>query len=665
MTMADIRCLICNRVNDSSAERCWYCHTTLPKPTGPLTQQEREKLASQKAKSHPPKPETPLEPGQKPSENQPEEEIPEWLARIRQLKQEEDLTRKTSQPDRSDEPVPEWLKNLQETAAEESPIDLEARQDGKTGGEKPALDESLDFLDQLPNEILPEFDDVEGERKSFGKSPELTTSSPGDEARYAMSQPEGGEESPTRQVLPPMNEEEIVPLNVYENLSDELQGAVQEEPAQEEPIPPDLPKTDFPFPLLIDDLPDWLSTEQPLAEQAVEPKSDEEPNQSIPVEKKLEKGKLPAWLQAIRPPESISPISPVEQPQSPPQEQGVLAGIAGTLQGADLSERILKPKSYTQELHVSPAQQQNVELFKRLLQPEIHQPADAVLQPIAARGNTLLRVLVTLLILLAVILPFFSTSFSGITPVLYSSEVVDSLNLIQELPIDKPVLVAAHFEAGLAGELSWTAQPVLEHLVSRGIPMALTSTNVIGFAILEDQVRQAAGESAGYVLEDKVVDLGYLPGGTIGLTSLVSDPLAALPFTTDLKPSWKQSLTENVDSFSDFGALILLTDSPEIARTWVEQIGRADSPPPMIAVISAQAAPLLQPYYDSGQINGYITGLNGAVSYELLRSAPGQASFTFGSYQVASLLVALIIFVGGAASLILSSVSVPKKKGED
>jgi hypothetical protein len=271
----------------------------------------------------------------------------------------------------------------------------------------------------------------------------------------------------------------------------------------------------------------------------------------------------------------------------------------------------------------------------------------------------------TILILLAVILPFFSRSFSGIIPVLYSSEVVDSLNLLQELPVDKPVLVAAHFEASLAGELSWTAQPVLEHLVSRGIPMALTSTNVIGFAILEEQVRQAAGENSGYVLEEKVVDLGYLPGGTIGLTSLVSDPLTALPFTTDLKPSREQSVIENVDSLSDFGALILLTDSPEIARSWVEQAGRADSPPPMIAVVSAQAAPLLQPYYDSGQINGYIAGLNGAVSYELLRSVPGQASTTFGSYQVTLLLVALIIFVGGAASLIISSVSVPKKKGED
>lgn len=663
--MADIRCLICNRVNDSSAERCWYCHTTLPKPTGPLTQREREKLASQKAKSHPPEPETPLEPGQKPSENQPEEEIPEWLARIRQLKQEEDLAHKASQPEGNDEQVPEWLKNLQESAAEESSIDLGDRHDGKLDGEKPALDESLDFIDQLPDESPSELDDVEGEEKSFGKSPELTASSPGEEALNTIPQPGGGEEPPAHQVLPPMSEEEIVPLNVYEKRSEEVQGAVQEEPAQKEPILPDLPKTDFPFPLLIDDLPDWLSTEQPLAEEVVEPKSGEEPDQPIPVEKKLEKGKLPAWLQAIRPPESIFPTSPVEPPQSPPQEHGILAGIVGTLQGVDLSEHILKPPSYTQELHISPAQQQNVELFKRLLQPETHQPTAAVPQPIASRGNALLRVLVTLLILLAVILPFFSASFSGIIPVLYSSEVVDSLNLIQELPVDKPVLVAAHFEAGLAGELSWTAQPVLEHLVSRGVSMALTSTNVIGFAILEDQVRQAAGETAEYVLEDKVVDLGYLPGGTIGLTSLVSDPLAALPFTTDLKPSWKQSATENVNSLSDFSALILLTDNPEIARTWVEQTGRADSPPPMIAVVSAQAAPLLQPYYDSGQINGYIAGLNGAVSYELLRSVPGQAFITFGAYQVTLLLVALIIFVGGAASLIISSVSVPKTKGED
>ena len=87
--MADIRCLICNRVNDSSAEHCWYCHTILPKPTGPLTQSERDKLISLKNKIAAESnnvPEPPVEETKKsPPAGSAEEEVPEWLARIRQL----------------------------------------------------------------------------------------------------------------------------------------------------------------------------------------------------------------------------------------------------------------------------------------------------------------------------------------------------------------------------------------------------------------------------------------------------------------------------------------------------------------------------------------------------------------------------------------------------
>jgi len=344
------------------------------------------------------------------------------------------------------------------------------------------------------------------------------------------------------------------------------------------------------------------------------------------------------------------------------EDHGVLAGIAGTLPGADLSGRVLKTGDFTQELRVSATQQKNAELFQSLLQPAREPKAVSADQNTAAPSEKLLRLIVTILILLAVIMPILAPGFSVIIPVLFPTEVVNTLGTVRALPTEKPVLVAAHFEAGLAGELDWAAQPVLKHLVTRGVPLALTSTNVVGFAILQEMVTQAIGGDPAYAKDKKVMDLGYLPGGAIGMGALVNDPLGTLPFTTDLQPVREHPSLGSLNSLSDFGALIILTDNPEFARTWVEQVDGGEADLPLLAVVSAQAAPLLQPYFASGQINGYVAGMSGALYYEMLTMRAGSATARFSAYQLSLLLVAVLIFAGGVVSLILAAPRPAKKK---
>ena len=274
----------------------------------------------------------------------------------------------------------------------------------------------------------------------------------------------------------------------------------------------------------------------------------------------------------------------------------------------------------------------------------------------------MVRLIVTILILLAVIMPIIAPGFSVIIPVLFPTEVVNTLGTVQALPTEKPVLIAAHFEAGLAGELDWAAQPVLKHLVTRGVPLTLTSTNVVGFAILQDMVTQAIGGDPEYARDQKVMDLGYLPGGAIGMGALVNNPLSTLPFTTDLQPVREHPAFVNLNALSDFGALIILTDNPEFARTWVEQVDGGEADLPLLAVVSAQAAPLLQPYFDSGQINGYVAGMSGALYYEMLTMRAGSATARFSAYQMSLLLVAVLIFAGGVVSLILAAPRAAKRK---
>ena len=627
--MADIRCLICDHVNDASAERCWYCQALLRgKPA--ISMQE------DKPDPHMETPELSVEAtgenGTPKNANdlQLVEEVPDWLARIRKLKEQEGgASEPESEEPAADEEIPIWLKSLR--GIDSDSLEIEPV-------ENPLKDEE-------ESQVATPFQAAEGEI-----SEQL-------ESLSGEAVADGG-------VLASVFNEDIsrdgrsLVKNVINKPgeSDTPFEAVTTEPEDTPVAEPDLP-------IFVDDLPEWLSSEKDVIEKIASPPPSHQEKPSAPAGGKIERGMLPAWLKAIRPLDAVAPAVNAGNLQVPVEEHGILAGIEGTLRAVDLTSQENRPASNQQELHVTPAQLRNAELFHSLLQAEPPTSVVKTTGQIPPGRNKQFRIIIAVVLLLAIFIPFLLRSITAIIPVLYSQEVVDTLSFIEELPADKPVMVAAQFEAGLAGELAWAAEPVIEHLVSHGVPMALTSTNVTGYAILQEQLNRAAENATNYPVDEKVVNLGYLPGGTIGLISLVSDLQQTLPFSTELTPAWELPAIANVNTLSEFSAVLILTDNPEIARAWVEQAGRAVSPPPLMAVVSAQAAPLVQPYYDSGQIKGYIAGISGALTYELIRQVPGKASSTYSSYQLAILTAALLVFIGGMVTLILSSGADTKKKG--
>lgn len=607
--MADIRCLICNRVNDASAKHCWYCRSPLPGHKEPPTHNERweeDTPESEPQEEIPAKVDLP----EGAAEN-PVEAVPGWLAHIRTLKaQDEEETHKESAAESVNHAVPEWLENLRS-----SEQDLKA----EAASKKALLEEYEPEGKTLADARL---DETRVEETDAGETGEN------------VDKPGGGEALQTTAAVPLESPE-----------PHKIQAAAE-----------------VVFPIHIEDLPEWLSSETDVLERITSQEDQTGTSPSSQDEHKLADGVLPAWLKAIRPLEALSPAALKEDISPDKANEGILSGISGTLRSLGLEDRDVKLPSNPHELVVTPAQQKNSELLYRLTNPGSEGTSPRTEVGGHSPRRRIFKLLVAVVLLLAVLLPFGFRSLPVVIPVLFPKEVVDTLGFIEEIPAGKPVLIAAQFEAGLAGELAWTSEPVIEHLISRGIPLALMSTNVNGYAMLEEQLRRASASMPGYLFDDKVVNLGYLPGGMIGLISLVGDARAALPYSTDLEPAWASSPIENMLTLSDFAAVVLLTDNAEIVRAWVEQSGRTEPAPSLLAVVSAQAAPLVQPYHDSGQIQGLVAGSSGALSYQMIRQVPGKASATYPSYQFAVLTAALLIFLGGAVSLITSSATGVKKK---
>lgn len=717
--MADILCPICNRVNDSSAERCWYCQAKLPGDQSFSSDSGNGQTVKDKGSGDQATPKGNWEERAIPADEKNEEEIPDWLARIRELEHEsqehyEEPSRPTGER-HENEDLPDWLNDLRtdteggniSASEEESFVSEELTSEEnlpENQVEIPSQNEK-DETSQAFDTFLAELGIGKGKTRKFPTPPAAEEDvSPGDnfdaedgslakltEDRYETENPpisgqEGSVEEGDKQPEPVEEIHEQVTMSPFpwedgrnqeENREFVPEPSAAEPPAREDEQLPGLPTLGGEFgsipPIDInpetisfanDDLPEWLSAEVPAIEKKTEKPAAAKPEPDIPAAGKLERAQLPAWLHAIRPVESMAPLEPKTSSRVEEEKgEGILSGIEGVLRAPDLSSRITKPHVHAAGLAVNAQQQKNAAIFASLFEEATGETLKEAPGKPESRGGTILRVFITLLILAAVIVPFFSSTPLGIIPMLFPSEVVNAFSEIQALPGGKPVLVAAHFEAGLAGELSWSSRSVLEHLLTRNVPLVVISTNSIGSAVLDGEIREAAISQPGYLLDDQYLNLGYLPGGTLGILSLTRDLQQTLPYTADLQPAWQKPVFQNIYQTSDFSAVIILTDNADIVKSWVEQAGTLLNAPPILAVVSAQASPMTQPYYDSGQIKGFVAGMNGSLAYEQIMRRPSSVTADYSSFQISLLLIAVVVFLGGAVTLILPSYSVGKKEG--
>jgi len=115
-----------------------------------------------------------------------------------------------------------------------------------------------------------------------------------------------------------------------------------------------------------------------------------------------------------------------------------------------------------------------------------------------------------------------------------------------------------------------------------------------------------------------------------------------------LAPAWNSPQLQGITSLSQFAAFIIVTDNANSARAWIEQTSGVRGNIPLVVVSSAQAAPMIQPYYESRQVSGLVSGLYGGAVVDQTKgdSAVGTARRYWDAYSV-GMLIAMIFILGG------------------
>jgi len=529
-------------------------------------------------------------------------------------------------PPAGDDKFPEWLSALGVTPEQETPhpglgIEVPPAQEPVEGAQKPVFGQSPDWLSELGG---------------TGQAPL-----------------EGTEEEPA------------APVSAFESF-DDLSGASQEQampdwlakldtegaPASTggpSPFVPDEPVEAEPEAEYLSTTPDWLSqvgVEPSEPAEAVE----EQPRSEIEPDTGLERAELPNWLEAMRPVEAVSSEPFKDVTDSRMESEGPLAGLRGALPVGPRAARQRKPVTSALKIQVPEEQQNRATVLQKLLEDE--SAAKPLPAPTLAATPILLRLVVFGVFVLA---SFFALWLGGKQVPLPSQGMIpqgvqDFHNQVDLLPSGMPVLFAVDYEPGFSGELDGAATAILSHLAHRGTLVTFVSTTYNGPALAQRLLqfvnRQPEFLQAPFT---NLRNMGYIPGGAAGLSAFARTPDVVLPYDLNDRPLWNAAPFDRSRGIKSFAMVVVITHDADTARTWIEQVGPKLGGIPLQLVVSAQAEPLVQPYYVGipKQITGLVTGLAGGVAYETLENRSGMAAQSWDAYSISLTLAIILILVGG------------------
>ncbi len=238
------------------------------------------------------------------------------------------------------------------------------------------------------------------------------------------------------------------------------------------------------------------------------------------------------------------------------------------------------------------------------------------------------RLLVTLVVAAAVLLPFFvgALRIGDLPPSAFvvSSAANRAFQQVEGLRVGDYVLFAAEYGPTAAAELDSLTDALLRHIIERGARPVIISGNAIGLAHVNNLIENVGGEQALEANRDYYVTR-YLAAGVIGTRAFARNVVSYV--TTDMNG---QATNLSLSNIGDFALIVVVAERAEEVRAWAEQVAPSASGVPFIAAVSYAAAPMAEPYVLSGSdsalsgLAGMLVGYRDAYTYNAILGAAGR-----------------------------------------
>jgi hypothetical protein len=526
--------------------------------------------------------------------------------------------------------VPSWLLSNEdeepqpEETSEWKPLDVTTSAEADANWEK--------MFGSDDDAELPEFG------RSLEAEPELETEAAGpvveDEPQTAAAEEDDAVAEYEIEELPDWLSEESVDLPSPETSAVTPAFILDDEELEDSEI-------EQAHPFSEEDIPAWLAGDEELASEEVESED-------------LTRTALPNWVEAMRPVETVALGSAAtSSEESHPEKAGPLTGLTGVLPAEVIAIEYGRPPTYSMRLRVSDKQRASAALLEMVLEEE-SKPKELQREK-TGTPQAIMRLLVGILLITVILLS------GGLTNV--GSQPASSVNAIKftqqldSLPIGGNVLLAVDFDPGYSREVTLAGQGVIGDLMIRNNRLVVVSTSLAGPVLAEELIQLARPNEIN--LDGQTINLGYLPGGIISMKEFALVPQVAARYGMDWvktgQPAWQQPALQDVQSITDFSLVLVLTDSGDTGRMWLEQIKPNLGDVPIVMITTAQAAPILYPYLTGGQLDGLISGIAGGRAYDG-RPQNSQFEGVWAAFRAGVLVTIALILLGmlyrGISSLI-------------
>lgn len=561
----------------------------------------------------------------------------DWLDKIKRLNKSSDLVEEDSSfPDWlsvSDKPAEELPEKVQPPEYSQPPADSD---DAAPASDLPAW-LKIDGDDESLNAFLRKKDRTNEEYK-----PSIVRGITDKLPQEDDDEPASGLSDSQQIKFPSWAEEKKAAEKAAEN-----QESLAESEEDADPIidPFQADEEDIFDDLFSDELPGWLTSAS--TDSAFED-----------FEEELSHGELPGWVEAMRPVVESTDATGLSEDEDYIENYGPLAGIPSVLPAE--AEVAFDPERAARkplDLFATKNHQDYVNILKKLISDEnktkiIQKPA-----PVATQ-----RVLRWLIAIILLVTTTGTIVFGGIldadpptTAQVQNTGYGALYEQIESLYDGQPVLIAFDYQPASAGELHTAAAGVVDHLMKQGTYLSFISTQPTGPA-LADHFLATTQEQHKYIHTQQYINLGYLPGESAGLLSFVIAPKQIIPLAFDGSNAWGSPPLLRVDSINDFAMILVITDDPDTAKIWIEQVATFLEDTPLNMVVSALAEPLIQPYFRSSPqlVKGYVSGIIDSMNYEQLLKRPNLATTAWLPFNLGIIITVGTMFIGGLANGVLS-----------
>ena len=228
-------------------------------------------------------------------------------------------------------------------------------------------------------------------------------------------------------------------------------------------------------------------------------------------------------------------------------------------------------------------------------------------------------------------------------PVQVSQEVRSFHAELEALKEGDIIMLTFDYEGDVMAELNPMTIAVLKDVFPRGVKVVALTTYAGGTGIAERILNEAA-EAYNKTYGEDYVFLGYNPDWSGTILRLGESFKKTYPTDQYGKNTNEIPIMQEVETYDDVELICSIAGSA-LSEYWAIWAGGKYG----VKVISGNTAiqaVLIYPYYQAGQIPGFLGGLKGAAEYEKLIDHPGMGIRGMDAQSIAHALMLLFILVG-------------------